>query len=217
MDIYISKNCPHCKKLLLIFFNNKHLIQYFNIMDIETNPFPDIITSVPTLIYNGEAYFDEKMHAIIDDVNQHHIRENSPPQQQPSGQQPAGHQQQMTKGKGKPGPPQGTQQQGMNMGARDPNLNQKGKGNPSPPKGNGPLNDDINEGIMGICSGEDCLYENISDDKGFNNINQAYCFLDDNMDDMNKEKTKLEVNKSENNTSRFDNSAYEEMMKSRSM
>ena len=36
MDIYISKKCPHCKKLLVVFYNNKYLIQYFNIIDVES-------------------------------------------------------------------------------------------------------------------------------------------------------------------------------------
>jgi len=186
-------------------------------MDIETNPYPNIISSVPTLIYNGEAYFDEKMHAIIDDVNQHHIRENGSPAQPPHQAGSSA-----PKQKGKPGPPQGTQEQGMNIGdMRNPNLNQsipqndKTQGKST----DGPLNTDIIDGIMGICSGEDCLYENINDDKGFNNINQNYCFLDDNMDDMNKKNTsaKMETNKSEKETSRFDNNAYEEMMKNRGM
>ena len=56
MDIYISKKCPHCKKLLVVFYNNKHLIQYFNIIDVESVQIPNYITSVPTLVYNGELY-----------------------------------------------------------------------------------------------------------------------------------------------------------------
>ena len=233
MDIYISKNCPHCKKLLLIFYNNKHLIQYFNIMDIETNPYPNFITSVPTLVYNGELYFDEKMHALIDNVNQHHIRENGPQEQQQnnqgkgqgkgkgkSGQQQDNQGKGMSpqKSKGMPGPPQGTQEQGINSdGMRNPNMNQGSSDKQDFKSEKGPANDDVVDGIMGMCMGEDCLYENINDDKGFNNINQNYCFLDDDMDNMNKSNApaKLETNSSEKESSKFDNSAYEEMMKNR--
>ena len=82
MDIYISKKCPHCKKLLVVFYNNKHLIQYFNIIDVESVQIPNYITSVPTLVYNGELYFDESMYNLIDNVNQHHLRQNTSGQQQ---------------------------------------------------------------------------------------------------------------------------------------
>ena len=58
MDIYISKKCPHCKKLLVVFYNNKHLIQYFNIIDVESIQIPNYITSVPTLVYNENYIFD---------------------------------------------------------------------------------------------------------------------------------------------------------------
>ena len=66
MDIYISKKCAHCKKLLIVFYNNKYLIQYFNIIDVESVQIPNYITSVPTLVYNDELYYDERMYNLID-------------------------------------------------------------------------------------------------------------------------------------------------------
>ena len=79
MDIYISKKCPHCKKLLVVFYNNKYLIQYFNIIDVESIQIPNYVTSVPTLVYNDELYFDERMYNLIDNVNQHHLKNNIHP------------------------------------------------------------------------------------------------------------------------------------------
>ena len=120
MDIYISKKCPHCKSLLVIFYNNKYLIQYFNIIDVEGTQIPNFITSVPTLVYNEELYFDERMYNLIDSVNQHHIKQNGGPQ----GQQPNNMGQQPNMGQQQPGPPLGTQSLGQNMdGMRTPNLN----------------------------------------------------------------------------------------------
>ena len=151
MDIYISKKCPHCKKLLIVFYNNKYLIQYFNIIDVESVQIPNYITSVPTLVYNDELYFDEKMYNLIDSVNQHHIRENRTPNKQQNIQNQQ--------------PPMGTREQ-VNMmdGMRQPNLNMQHQqtnsqqGNPAKqiekPNSDGE--------ISGICAGEGCLYENIT-------------------------------------------------------
>ena len=88
MDIYISKKCPHCKKLLVVFYNNKYLKKYFNIIDVESIQIPNYITSVPTLVYNDELYFDERMYNLIDSVNQHHLRQN-PQNSNINNQQPS--------------------------------------------------------------------------------------------------------------------------------
>ena len=219
MDIYISKKCPHCKSLLVIFYNNKYLIQYFNIIDVEGTQIPNFITSVPTLVYNEELYFDERMYNLIDSVNQHHIKQNGGPQ----GQQPNNMGQQPNMGQQQPGPPLGTQSLGQNMdGMRTPDLNTPSQPNMQQPdmqqKSDNPtkqLDKPKEEGeIEGVCWGEDCTYENISDDKGNNNLMQQYCFLDDG---YSSEKPTGPNNSSSTGEKegRFDNNAYEQMMKSR--
>lgn len=219
MDIYISKKCTHCKKLLVVFYNNKYLIQYFNIIDVESVQIPNFITSVPTLVYNEELYFDERMYNLIDSVNQHHIKQNGGPQ----GQQPNNMGQQPNMGQQQPGPPLGTQSLGQNMdGMRTPNLNTPSQPNMQQPdmqqKSDNPtkqLDKPKEEGeIEGVCWGEDCTYENISDDKGNNNLMQQYCFLDDG---YSSEKPTGPNNSSSTGEKegRFDNNAYEQMMKSR--
>ena len=210
MDIYISKKCPHCKKLLVVFYNNKHLIQYFNIIDVESVQIPNYITSVPTLVYNGELYFDERMYNLIDNVNQHHLRQNGQQQQQPprNNIQPPGNNLQ---------PPMGTQSQSNMMdGMRQPNLNPERQmptlNRQEPKKMNKPSED--NE-IVGICWGEDCLFENINDDSNSsNNLMNGYCFLDDG---YSGEKPSGPNNSSSSGEKkgRFDDNAYEQMMKSR--
>ena len=235
MDIYISKKCPHCKNLLIIFYNNKYLIQYFNIIDVEGTQIPNFITSVPTLVYNEELYFDDRMYNLIDSVNQHHIKQNGGPQgqqqpnmgqQQPNNmgqQQPNNMGQQPNMGQQQPGPPLGTQSLGQNMdGMRTPDLNTPSQPNMQQPdmqqKSDNPtkqLDKPKEEGeIEGVCWGEDCTYENISDDKGNNNLMQQYCFLDDG---YSSEKPTGPNNSSSTGEKegRFDNNAYEQMMKSR--
>ena len=213
MDIYISKKCPHCKKLLVVFYNNKHLIQYFNIIDVESVQIPNYITSVPTLVYNGELYFDERMYNLIDNVNQHHLRQNGGQQQQPprNNMQPPGNNMQ---------PPMGTQSQSNKMdGMRQPNLNPErqmptlngGESNPAQKMDKPPEDNEI----MGVCWGEDCMYENINDgDNSSNSLMSGYCFLDEG---YSGEKPSGPSNSSSSGEKkgRFDDNAYEQMMKSR--
>ena len=254
MDIYISKKCPHCKNLLIIFYNNKYLIQYFNIIDVESNQIPNFITSVPTLVYNEELYFDDRMYNLIESVNQHHLKQNGSPQgqqqhnmgqgqQQPQQQQ----QQQQPNNMGqRHGPPLGTQPQGQNMNdmrisnlnaqqpnMQQPNMQQPNMQQPNMQKPNMQQSNIQQKGqqksddptkqiekpkedgeIEGVCWGEDCTYENISDEKGNNNLMQDYCFLDDG---YSSEKPTGPNNSSSTGEKegRFDNNAYEQMMKSR--
>ena len=209
MDIFISKKCPHCKKLLVVFYNNKYLIQYFNIIDVESVQIPNYITSVPTLVYNDELYFDERMYNLIDSVNQHHLKQNGMTQEQPNTQQPKQSNMQ---------PPMGTQPQGQDMnGMRQPDLNapqpnmqEQQSDDPTKPVDK-PKED--NE-ITGICLGEDCLYENINDSGSDNNLMQGYCFLDDGYSEQ-KPSGPNNASSSNEKQGRFDDNAYEQMMKSR--
>ena len=237
MDIYISKKCPHCKNLLIIFYNNKYLIQYFNIIDVEGTQIPNFITSVPTLVYNEELYFDNRMYDLIDSVNQHHLKQNGGQQGQQSnnmgqqsnnmGQQSNNMGQQQSNNMGQQsnnmGPPLGTQSLGQNMNdMRTSNLNAPSQPNMQQPnmqqKSDNPtkqIDKPKEDGeIEGVCWGEDCTYENISDDKGNNNLMQQYCFLDDG---YSSEKPTGPNNSSSTGEKegRFDNNAYEQMMKSR--
>jgi len=194
MDIYISKKCQHCKKLLVVFYNNKHLIPYFNIIDVQGVSVPNYIQSVPTLVYNGELYYDERMYNLIDSVNQHHIRNNDTPDQQTEKYADPGQNQNRTMVQQ---PTLPTNEQPTNLQSDpQPQISKKEE-------------EDTNE-IVGICMGEDCIYENINDETGNNNIMQQYCFLDDGYSDQ-KPKQESGGEKAD----RFDNNAYEELMKSR--
>ena len=75
-----------------------------------------------------------------------------------------------------------------------------------------PKKDEKEDEIMGICDSEDCFFESLDDNK--NNINGNYCFLDDG---YSEEKPTNKPNNSGTGekTGRFDNNAYEAMMKSR--
>lgn len=196
MDLYISKQCKHCEQLLRLFRENKHLIPYFNIMDIESNPYPQSLTSVPTLIKDGQLFMGKSLNAIINDVNRFDMEKNGvqqsqqPPQQsrQPPKQMPDERQMQMQ---------QFSQQQRQPQQQQQPPPQQQSKGD---------------DDIVGMCGSEGCMYESI-DNSNNNYLNGDYCFLDDGYSESKPENPKETGEKG----GRFDNSAYEAMMKSRGM
>jgi hypothetical protein len=61
--LYISRECIHCKKLLLGIHKYDFLKPMFNFIDVNSNPYPDYIKSVPTLVIDqniirGDDVFD---------------------------------------------------------------------------------------------------------------------------------------------------------------
>lgn len=188
MDLYISKNCPHCHQLLVLFKENKHLIPYFNIMDIETNSYPQSITSVPTLIKDNQLYSGENLNNIINDVNRFDMEQRN----QKQNQYPHKNQTNIPD-------------------ERDIQMQQFSQQKQSQPKQAQPKQSSDDD-ISGVCLGEDCMYESI-DNSNSNNLMDGYCFLDDGY----SENKPQENNNNGGKTGRFDNSAYEAMMKDRKM
>jgi hypothetical protein len=210
MDLYISKQCQHCTQLLILFKENKHLIPYFNIKDIESNPYPKELKSVPTLIKDGQLISGKSLNAIVNDVNRYDMERNGGQQQQ----QGMGQQQQ---GMGQQQQGMGQQQQGMGQqqrqmpDEREMQLQQfsQGKGPPQQQQQGGIPKESDGE-IMGLCGSEGCMYESI-DDSDNNFLNGDYCFLDDGYSESKPQQKENSGDKG----GRFDNSAYEAMMKSR--
>jgi len=193
MDLYISKNCPHCHQLLKLFKENKHLIPYFNIMDIETNSYPQSITSVPTLIKDNQLYSGDKLNNIINDVNRFDMEQRGQGQMPEAQNQPDSHAHQPDE--------------------RDIQMQQFSQQTQSQPKQAQPKQSSDDD-ISGVCLGEECMYESI-DNSNSNNLMGDYCFLDDG---YSESKPKEQNNQGDGDKSgRFDNSAYEAMMKSRGM
>ena len=97
--IFISARCEYCEKLLVGIREYDILKRMFSIVNIDSEPFPNYIKSVPTLLMNnqlvvGEELF-EYMSRIIDstmDQNQ----QQEPQQQQEQQQQEPQQQQQGT-------------------------------------------------------------------------------------------------------------------------
>jgi TolA-binding protein len=134
--IYISKRCPYCRKLLLLLQNKPELNGSIQITCIDDEPFPKMITSVPSMISDGELWTADELFAALegrpDTSKQMNGQQQQGQMQQQQGQmqQQQGQMQQqqgqMQQQQGQMQQQQGQQQQGQmqqgqqQQGASDP-------------------------------------------------------------------------------------------------
>jgi glutaredoxin len=91
--IYISRGCPHCKKLLLGIHRYEFLKPQFQIIDVQTQQFPDYIETVPTLVANQQMIKNDDVFGYMNNLVEQIFRQNPGikdryhPQQQASQQQ----------------------------------------------------------------------------------------------------------------------------------
>ena len=93
--IYISKRCPHSRRLLLLLQTKPELKGSIQIVSIDDEPFPKVITSVPSMISNGEIWNADELFAALEGrPGQEKQMGNQQSQQQYHPQQPHQSQQQ---------------------------------------------------------------------------------------------------------------------------
>ena len=88
--MYISRGCPHCKKLLIGIHKYEFLKSMFVFVDIETNKFPDYVTSVPTVTVDQNMIKGADVFGYMNNMVQEILQQNTeldPQQQQEQGQQ----------------------------------------------------------------------------------------------------------------------------------
>ena len=89
--IYISKRCPYCRKLLLLLQNKPELKGSIQITCVDDEPFPKIITGVPSMISNGELWNADELFAALEgrpDSQKNMQQHNQPQHGQPQHGQP---------------------------------------------------------------------------------------------------------------------------------
>jgi hypothetical protein len=111
-NLYISKKCPHCRRLLLILRDRHDLTPSLNIIPIEDYQYPQYIKAVPSMVVNDSIWNAERIFSFIEQSG----RQQQPQmgQQQLSQQQHQGRQQQLSQqqmGQQQMGQQQGSQQQ----------------------------------------------------------------------------------------------------------
>ena len=65
MELYVSKRCPHSRKLLMLLQNNKSNLNYIKIICIDEQPFPKYIKKVPTMVVGNELWDNQKILSMI--------------------------------------------------------------------------------------------------------------------------------------------------------
>lgn len=59
--IFISRRCINCQELLIFIHKNTELRNKFKIIDIDTNPYPDFLKVVPTMIIDESLLFGDEL------------------------------------------------------------------------------------------------------------------------------------------------------------
>ena len=195
MDLYISKKCQHCGQLLMLLKENPNLQPYFIIKAIEDYPYPKELKVVPSLIKDNQIYSGKELNGIINDVNRFDMERN-------------GHMQKTQQVPEQRQPPVRQNIPNNVLDEREIELQKYREPNKQPQ----PQTDNNDGDIMGVCDSEGCMFESI-DNTNHNNLIGEYCFLDEGYkeNNLNNNNNSSDINKS----NKFDNNAYEELMKNR--
>ena len=78
-NLYISKKCPHCRRILLLLRDRHDLTPSLNIIPIEDYQYPQYIKSVPSMVVNDSIWNAERIFSFIEQSGRQ--------QQQQMGQQ----------------------------------------------------------------------------------------------------------------------------------
>ena len=157
--LYISKSCPHCKKLLIGIHKYEFLRPMFIFVDVGSQSFPDYVKSVPTLVIDQNMIKADDVFGYLNNMVEQIFKQNpelkqkyhpeqhqyqQQPQQQPQHQYQ--HQQQ---------PQQQPQHQQQHQHQQpDNNLPDK--------PGKGPDYDPVDD-LVGWCPDGGCTFSDISE------------------------------------------------------
>lgn len=86
-QLYISKRCPHCRKLLIILKEHPELRGNFKITCIDNEPFPNVIKSVPSMIINNEILTSKEIFQNIQESLDQNKQQNVAQAQIPTPQE----------------------------------------------------------------------------------------------------------------------------------
>ena len=111
-NLYISKRCPYCRKLLEILHGRNDLRGMITITCIDEQPFPKYVKTVPVMVVENELWNTDEIFAFLQQTQQGQQQGQQQQGQQPPPQQP-GQQQQPPQQPGQQQPPQQQQKDQM--------------------------------------------------------------------------------------------------------
>tara|TARA_B100000686_G_scaffold329243_1_gene390188 strand:- start:99 stop:686 length:588 start_codon:yes stop_codon:yes gene_type:complete len=111
-NLYISKRCPYCRKLLEILHGRNDLRGMITITCIDEQPFPKYVKTVPVMVVENELWNTDEIFAFLQQTQQGQQQGQQQQGQQPPPQQP-GQQQPPPQQPGQQQPPQQQQKDQM--------------------------------------------------------------------------------------------------------
>ena len=200
--IYVSRSCPHCKKLLIGIYKYDFLKPQFHIVDVSTQRYPDYIDTVPTLVVEQRMIKNDDVFGYMNNMVEQIFKQNPQlkekyhPQQQQQQQQQSAQLQQ----------PQ--RQQNFNQG-------QQGIGQ-QPQKMSSPDYDPVDD-IVGWCVDDGCSFSPISEtnddcSKGKATLEDTrFSFISEGNDQLSGGNTATKI-PMENSNAQFQKSAKQQQM-----
>ena len=198
--LYISRNCPHSKKLLIGIHRYEFLRPMFTFVNVDSQSFPDYVSSVPTLVVDQNMIKNDDVFGYLNNMVEQIFESNPELKQQYHPEQ------------GQPQQDQGQPQQGQ------PQQGQTMQDNNSPGKpGKGPVYDPVDE-LVGWCPDGGCSFAPISeqnDDVSKQHVSledTQYTFITEEGDELSGQTaTKVPM---EQDNSQFQKSAKQQQMDS---
>ena len=193
--IYISRRCEHSQELLIMIHKNKDIFN-FRIVDIDKEPFPKMITTVPSMLIGNKVLPGQELFKFLTYlINQKKGNTVEPDRRQ---MEPDRRQMEPDRMMGQPDREMGSHNKQLN------NISDKDK------------EDSLLDGFAGF---DGLGFSMIDDEDNLTNLDTNAEFLDSNSLDNNNKPISIESDKGDYRSEKrnqFDND-YEEMMKSRGM
>ena len=139
--LYISRNCPHSKKLLIGIHKYEFLRPMFSFVNVDSQSFPDYVTSVPTLVVDQNMIKNDDVFGYLNNMVEQIFESNPELKQRYHPEQPQ----------------QGQHQQGQHQQGQ-PQQDNNSPGKP----GKGPEYDPVDE-LVGWCPDGGCSFAPISE------------------------------------------------------
>lgn len=148
--IYVSRSCPHCKKLLIGIHKYDFLKPQFQIVDVSTQRYPDYIDTVPTLVVEQRMIKNDDVFGYMNNMVEQIFKQNPQLKEKYHPQQ----QQQQSAQLQQP-----QRQQNFNQGQQGTGQQPIGQ---QPQKMNSPDYDPVDD-IVGWCVDDACSFSPISE------------------------------------------------------
>jgi len=124
--IFISRKCEHCHELLILLHKNRDILN-FPVVDVHTNPYPKIVTSVPCMVVDGKVLPGEELFKFLNYLLEQNTKKSESDTMQKNDLMPPNRKNEKnTNGHKNMGPMHNGNPMSLNMSSSQKNLNVPG-------------------------------------------------------------------------------------------